>query len=189
MREIQTTGSVRSLEDLIKTHSQKPTKEMMDGVSAARGLMREIKVSELLGINSLDSMLFHAYLSERVIRTRLYDLDWIMHSPEFDFSQKEIERDEKTRQKLKDSMDNLVLREKDLVEQYYSDSRSRILARKLELSANDLVGKSSVYDDQKFETRIEVSDDVFEVWANRWQTEFRKKTGHAREKHLLYLDR
>lgn len=171
MKESKQRGSFYTLEELVRTHSKKPPKEMLNGIAKARDVIREFNLPGLLGISGIDQVLFHAYFAERIVRTRIYDFDWVTHSPEFDFTKEDIKRDEKNRQKLQDSLDGLVLGSSEIVANSYVGAKQRIRARNLELAANDLVARATSFNEKNFVTEIVVSDELIENWAPRWHKE------------------
>ncbi len=188
MREIigQATGS--ALEDVIRRGNQKPAAEMLQGVAKARNIIQDNQLAEIIGIGGLDSVLLHAFIAERVIKTRLYDLEWVSHSPEFISNPKIIAEDDLMRSRLESSLDSLILERNGITEESYPDMRGRLRARNLELAANDLVARASVFveDERNPRTEIEITDELSHAWALRWWKKFSSKRGHARQKFLRY---
>ncbi len=172
-----------TLEDVIKKDNQKPALEMLQGVAKARNIMQEHRLVEILGITGLDSVLFHAFIAERVIRTRLYDLEWIIHSPGFEFTPKTAAEADLMRSKLEESLDGLILERNGIAQESYADMGGRIRARNLELAANDLVARGSVFIEEEHSphTEIIISDELSDSWAMRWWKKFVPKRGHARQ--------
>ena len=164
-------NNVATLEDLIRLHPQKPNKELLCGVARAREVIDEFSLNDMLGISGVDSIIFHAFFAERIIKTRIYDFDWITHSPEFVFSPKDIARDNKNRAILQESLDRLIVRRDEMILQSYTDKNQRLRARSLELAANDLVARSTSFDEKSFTNFIIVSDELVAVWAQKWEKE------------------
>ncbi len=190
MRETIGPGAVHTLEDLIKKRdSQKPMPEMLEGLSEARNIMQGYQLVQVLGLTGLDSVLLHAFIAERVIRTRLYDLEWIIHSPEFKSTPKQAAKDYLRGGNLQASLNRLVFERSDIAEGSYRDTKNKLRVRNLELAANDLIARGSVYiEDGKHDpyTEIKISDVFLSSWALRWKNKFASKHGHAKQKHLRY---
>lgn len=175
-----------TLEDIIKrADKQKPTAEMLAGVAEARKIMQEHQLVQVLGLFGFDSILLHAFMAERVIKTRLYDLEWIVHSPEFTSSPRQVAKDELRASNLQTSLDRLILERDDIIEGSYKGLKRRLRVRNLELAANDLVARGSTYvEDGKHDpyTEIKISEGLLQAWVLRWKPEFAVKHGHARQK-------
>jgi hypothetical protein len=189
MRETIGPGLSYTLEDIIRRKgAQKPTAEMLEGLALARNIMEDHKFVQVLGLKSLDSILLHAFITEKVIGTRLYDLEWVVHSPGFSSTPKQVTKDDLRRSNLQTSLERLVLERDDIIEESYKDIKSRLRVRNLELAANDLVARGSVYVEGKQDpyTEIKISDELFDSWALWWGERFVAKRGHIRRKTLRY---
>lgn len=187
MSETLRSGVVYTLEDLI-ARQDKPTEEMVQGLSEARDMIQDNHLVQILGLNVLDSVLLHTFVAEKVIKTRLYDLDWITHSPEFLTESKQTARDESKRVNLQTSLSRIGIERDEIVDQSYADPVSRIRVRNLELCVNDLVARGSEFIIPKKGdpyTDINISVELLDNWAERWANKFVKR-GHARQKFLRY---
>src|ERR1035437_1365864 len=178
-----------TLEELIRAHPQKPPEEIFEGVAAARNIMQNC-TPEGLGLdNNLDIVLFHTSLADRIIKIRIYDIDWIIHSPEFDLTSKDMAKYDTRKANLQASLDSLASSRQKVMEEGYRNSRiSRHRTRSLELAANDLIARSSAYNEGNLVTDIKITAELNENWTLRWRNEFKihGRSGHARQKLLYY---
>ena len=188
MRETTGPASGYTLEDVIRRHAQQPTKEMLESLFEARNIIQDCQLVSILGLNNSDSVLLHSFIAERVVKTRLYDLQWIVHSPEFLSTKKQVLKDDLKRINLETSLTRLSLGRDEITGESYTDEKSRLRVRNLELAANDLVARGSVYVEGKNDprTEIDITNDLLEAWTLRWKDKFNIRHGHARQKFLRY---
>ncbi len=187
MRETIGPAPIYTLEDVIRRHAQNPTREMLESLSEARNIMQDCQLVYILGLNNSDSILLHSFIAERVVRTRLYDLEWITHSPEFTSTKKQVLKDDLKRINLETSLTRLALGREE-VAHFYTGGKDKLRVRNLELAANDLIARGSVYveDEHNPRTEIDIADDLLEAWTLRWKDKFNIRHGHARQKFLRY---
>jgi len=175
-----------TLEDLIISRAQKPNTELLNGVARARDVIDEFNLNHILGIRGVDSILFHVFIAERVIKTKIYDFDWVTHYPGFTFTPQNIVRNDFKRDILQESLDRLVLKREEIRSESYIDLEAKLEARKLERAANDLIARATSFDEESCSNLIIVSDELVDSWSMKWKKEFKPKRNKAKQKHLYY---
>ena len=160
---------------------------MLESIALAGNIMQDCQIPGTFSLNNRDSVLLQAFIADRIIKTRLYDLEWLAHSPEYIMKKKQRLKEDLKRVNLEASLTRLALGREEVL-QDYTDKRNRLRARNLELAANDLVARASAFTAENHNPRTEiiVNDALLESWTTRWANVLHTKTGHARQKFLRY---